>query len=733
MPVPDMELSLHRVESKEFKGTQRYRVELRFRDPNDEGAREPVWGESRFDFDALRSAQTDADTYGEALTRSLFADEALLAGFQDFRNRVYAAGGEDAALRLRLYVGPSAPELQTLRWETLRQPDTGRRLLTDQRVFFSRFLSGPDWRPVLLRAQENLRTLVVIANPSDIGDQATDEGGWPELPRLMVEEEERFARASLRDFNPTLLSTGEATASAIFDRLRDEFDILYLVCHGVLDESGEPWLILEGEDGRAQELSGREFAERLDDLKHRPRLIVLASCQSAGTGNASGPAAPTDAAAEEDDAASQRNHHALSACAPRLMRVGIPAVLAMQGRVLMSTVGKFMRVFFDELRRDGQIDRAMAVARGAVRDEPDSWAPVLYMRLLSGRIWYVPGFSSEGENEECWPALLARIDNRSCTPILGAGLLEPLIGSTREIARHWAEQHHFPMFPSDQDDLPQVAQYLSIVHEDFYLRDAFVRELLRQVGYEIGADEEDEDKWAVLRRALSEAGARLREANPSEAHRVLASLKCPLYVTTNPDSLLDDALKAAGKEPRTELCRWREGVAWSPSVFDEAGTGVEDDDEDKGYMPRVKQPLVYHLFGHLGLPDSLVLTEDNYFDYLIGVSRRGKENPIPQVVRTALTGTALLFVGFKIDDWDFRVFFRSLMNQEGRVLLKRFKHVAVQVDPESERFLDPERARHYLKQYFVGADIYVYWGSTADFIAELRKRWEPFIRVEAKA
>ena len=36
----------------------------------------------------------------------------------------------------------------------------------------------------------------------------------------------------------------------------------------------------------------------------------------------------------------------------------------------MTTVARFMPVFFRELQRDGQIDRAMAAARGAVRDRP---------------------------------------------------------------------------------------------------------------------------------------------------------------------------------------------------------------------------------------------------------------------------------------------------------------------------------------------------------------------------
>jgi hypothetical protein len=40
-----------------------------------------------------------------------------------------------------------------------------------------------------------------------------------------------------------------------------------------------------------------------------------------------------------------------------------------------------MPVFFGELLKDGQIDRAFAVARGKVRQQPDSWMPALFLRL----------------------------------------------------------------------------------------------------------------------------------------------------------------------------------------------------------------------------------------------------------------------------------------------------------------------------------------------------------------
>jgi hypothetical protein len=77
-----------------------------------------------------------------------------------------------------------------------------------------------------------------------------------------------------------------------------------------------------------------------------------------------------------------------------------------------------------------------------------------------------------------------------------------------------------------------------------------------------------------------------------------------------------------------------------------------------------------------------------------------------------------------MDDWNFRVLFRSIMSQEGRRRRSRYAHVAAQIDPEGGRIMEPERARHYLESYFQDADISIFWGSVEDFVRELLSRWE---------
>ena len=139
------------------------------------------------------------------------------------------------------------------------------------------------------------------------------------------------------------------------------------------------------------------------------------------------------------------------------------------------------------------------------------------------------------------------------------------------------------------------------------------------------------------------------------------------------------------------------------------------------------QPLIFHLFGRLTDLRNSVITEDNYFDFLIQFWKQ--KEALPAVLRAALTNSSLLFLGFRMDQWDLRVLFRSLLAQEGSRRRGKHMHVAVQVDPDDDHIVNPERARHYLAKYlseFSDADISLYWGSAEDFLRELRGKWAAF-------
>jgi hypothetical protein len=688
MAIVDVKIALRR------RDADSYAVELSSTQPeSDTEIMSEQPGVARLDRAALLALHDDPAAYGAALARSLFATPATLAEFN--AARAVADSGE-LPLRLRLQIDAGCPELHELRWETLGDPAGERPLILGQRVRFSRYLASADWRRVQLRPRAALRALVAVAAPAGLdayGLAAIDPAA--ELAR---------AREALGDIPvAALVEPGQATLDGIVAALRDghggqsQFDILYLVAHGAIVE-GEPWLFLANAEGQLDRALGAELAQRIGELAAVPRLVVLASCESAGSGGRTADGAP------------------LAALGPRLARAGVPAVVAMQGQVSLATAAAFTRAFFGQLQKDGQIDAAVAVARGAVRDAPDAWMPVLFMRLRSGQIWYEPGFTGEKPLEK-WPALLNRINDGQCTPILGEQLAELIVGSPREVARGWAREYGFPLAPHQQGELPYVAQYLSVNQDPEYPRDALVRATRKAILERYKADLPPAlaTPRAPLPKLFAEVARIRRERGLPDPYAALAALPCALYVTVAADTLLEEALKSAGKEPQSEICRWNdELVANVTSVF-----------ADESYTPDEFKPLVFHLFGAFTETSSLVLTEDNYFDFLIGATRN--RDLIPQPVKTALADSALLFLGFRLEDWSFRVLYRSLMSAQGGARLKRYANIAGQVLPEESQFLAPQGAARYLESYFQGANISIFWGSADDFSGELRGRWEQFL------
>lgn len=688
----DLEVGLHR------RNVDYYEVQLRISQLDSDADISPPQNGPQLvhlDLERLRSLESMDIDYGRELSKSLFKDERVHQAFAGARA---AAQSHNQALRFRLIIGPSAPELHSLQWEKLQDPDQDSSLVANEQILFSRYLSSFDWRPVCLRPQAKLSALVVIANPDDI---AKFRPGGRILPALKVADELAQAKAFLGNDIPVkeLLSGGKATLKNLCADLREGYDILYLVCHGALIE-GEPWIWLEDDQGHAAKVSGQEIVENLRNLPQRPRLVVLASCQSAG-----------------DGAGGVRGAGgALAGLGPRLAEAGIPAVLAMQGDITEETVSKFMPVFFQEMQRDGEIDRAMAVARSAVHKQLDWWMPVLFMRLKSGRLWYAPGFAEDRQTLETWPALIMQIEAGKCTAVLGPGLNEEILGCPREIAQRWAETYNFPMAPHQRDDLPQVAQFLATKLAPTFPTLALEKLLRSELAHRFyDGTLPSELQRASFTSVLSDVGKRLRDSKSSEPHAVLASLPLHIYLTATPDNLLTEALRAAGKDPQVAICPWKEDLVKLPSVFS----------EKPAYEPTEDQPLVYHLFGRFKEtprePDSLVLTEDDYFDYLIGLTKN--IDLIPEEIQRVMADSALLFLGFQIDDWDFRVLFRSLMSLEGSTRLRLYANVAVQIDPEAGRLMNPKLARRYLEKYFDDAKISIYWGRPEDFILELQKRF----------
>lgn len=692
----DLEIGLFRQEAGG------YAVELRFRRPDDEADRAAVRGLTLIDTDELLAQQDKPAVYGKLLVDGLFADTAVR---KEFDNACTAAAAQGRKLRLRLAVDRSAPLLHNVRWEMLHHPATNSPLALSDQFLLSRFLAGSDWGTVRLRPKGNLRALVVVANPDGLAQ-------YPDLGPVAVKDEVARARQALGAIfvEPPLVTdvvnATRVTIPALITALRRGYDILYLVCHGVHRDKPTPYgppdtyLYLDKEAGGVDIVGGANLITALRDLDAtlRPSLVILASCQSAGTGHS------TDGGL-------------LAALGPRLTQeASIPAVLAMQGKVTMPTVAAFMPTFFSQLADHGQIDRALIAARTAVSNQDDWWTPALFMRLRGGRLWYTPRLASDKGEYAAWDDLTAAIEGGKCTPILGPGLIDFLLGTPQEIAARWAEAAGFPLAPEQVRHLPQVARYLATMQSSAYPSTQFTRYLRAELWRRHPDKLAGQAKTAELTQLIQVVGQQRRQANAAEPYRVLAGLPIPIFITANPDALLVDALREAGKDPQEAICPWSEAIQQpvAPKLADPT------------YKPSVEAPLVYYLFGALSQPDSLVLTEDDYFNFLIWVSKdrtRGEGAKILKDVSKAWSSNALLFLGFQVMDWDFRVLLHSMIDAEAGLHPKRHSSVAVQIRPEEGPFLQPERAARFLEQYLSHfrdtIKMNIYWGSHEDFISAL--------------
>jgi hypothetical protein len=704
----DLEISLSST------GGSRYRVQVRYLNDSDDAFQPAATGEARLDPGEFHSLSPEA--YGRLLADRLFETPMVRERFLLARQDTYARTKDRTGLRVRLWFDPGTEQLHSLRWETLCDPPQDEAavqapLSTQDLVPFSRFVASWNNRRVRLRPKGQLRALVLIAAA------AIQEGNGepPALVSVDVDAEWARVRTTLHGLPVRLLARAEdadgpPTRQGLLDALVERsYDIVFIVCHGVFDQDG-PFLVLETAKGERDDLPGSVLVEALAGLPEAPRLVVLTACQSAGSGRS------TD----------NRSHLALG---PELVRAGVPAVLAMNGKVSVPTADAVYASFFAELLLHGCVDRAMATARRTIKgkDRPDWWMPTLYMRLLAGRIWSVPHLSER--DKEPYEELSMSLQSEACTPIVGPAVLEPVWGMPRTVASEWAERRGFPLTPHRSDELPLVAQYLArrrkgIANRTFVVQtwlQAMEESLIKRwpdlaTGVDGLADLVPARRVASL---VSAAGARLRQ-DDLDPFRLLARLPVEVYLTATPDPLLADALRAADppRPPVVDYARWTDALEGKSRAFDEA---------DKDQRISREQPLVFHLFGTLAEPDSLVLTEDDFFDYLIHVVKDTNNTAIPNLVRTAWSQHALMLLGFDLDDWTFRALYRAIVHEPGHLL--RMKQgtlsAAVQLTPDEERNLRPQSALQYLEQVFGSESISLSWSEPRDFLREVWQRLPP--------
>jgi len=630
---------------------------------------------------------------GLALRELLLADPAV-------REAWIEARAQAPQRRIRLWIDAGAAELHTLPWELLQ--DEGKVLSASSDTPFSRFLPVKlPWRGAL--EGRTIRVLVAISNPDDL--EAVHG-----LSGLTVAEERAAldavgADAASADSDGYTLDltyleppiTLERLEAALREGLEAQapYAILHYVGHGAYNaRQQQAVLYLQDDTGNAQLVSDDALVSMLARQDTRPQLVFLAACQSATRSTAD----------------------AFLGLGPKLVAVGVPAVVAMRDFVSIESARKLNGVFYRRLAQHGQVDRALNEARSTLltAGRPDAAVPVLLTRLESGQLW---GAEADARGEMLgdrnprifWAGLVKYIQTGKCTPIIGPRARAQWLPDPTDIARAWAAEYGYPF--SDKSNPVGLAQYLAISQgEDFpryELLEAMRTMFEQRVPEPLRAGRQYNDLAELVEMVGWQT---LTTGSPHDVHAVLASLNLPLYLTTNADNFMTEALKAQGKQPVREICRWNEALEGLPSIFD----------DDPNYTPTPERPLVYHLFGNEEEIASIVLTEDAHLEFTTNIAADMKR--IHPCIWAALANSSLMFLGYRLNDWGFRVLLRGLIAPQQQ--RRRFKHVGVQLEPDDVLDDDLPAVHEFMRSYFQGNDINVYVGTVLQFVAELREYWE---------
>jgi hypothetical protein len=289
-------------------------------------------------------------------------------------------------------------------------------------------------------------------------------------------------------------------------------------------------------------------------------------------------------------------------------------------------------------------------------------------------------------DEPAWDTLVDGVIAGACTPFLGAGVACPHLPTGGELAETLAKKFEYPL--DDPTNLPRVAQYIATPPRDPPFAKRRVQEQI----------EERRDHFITT------------QGKPfPENYQMLANLKLPIYLTTNYDDFLSRALAAAGRSPQVQVCRWH------TQLLDLLG-------DYPVVEPTPEEPFVFHLHGELSIPSSLLVTEDDYIDFTVSLGQPGDGSVIPHRIIRALATTALLFVGYSLEDWNFRVLMRQLMKQQKVQRTQAPRSYSIQLSDTNIPREKRDQAERFLADYLGAETIGIHWGEAGPFLEQLDKR-----------
>lgn len=306
---------------------------------------------------SLHEHEQEIRDFGISLFNSLIHGEVRV--LYDEKKRDAFRNGK--SLRLRLNILP--PELVILPWEILCDERNSGYLCLER-------------KPSIVI----VRTIDHEASQRSLGERPLHILGMAvspaTLPPLDIEKEQHTIQEALQSLIAQQQvqlqwKPGRYTALEEIRSAAERYDVFHFAGHGIWDERSERGqLAVEGER-RLPRYVPADHWHRF--LQASTRLVVLNACETA-FGN---------------------RFNSFSNIAYSLIKVGFPAVIAMQFKITDTASLRFSKAFYTSLARGESVDEAIMAAREAIylaneETNPLDWAAPIFFSSSSTPIYLLP-------------------------------------------------------------------------------------------------------------------------------------------------------------------------------------------------------------------------------------------------------------------------------------------------------------------------------------------------------
>lgn len=320
----------------------------------------------------LALALVEEDRVNEDLLRNLGRQlyELVFPGpiHTHFNQTEAVARREQKNIRIRLTI--ESDKLACLPLEFMYRDEGGYFIAANPATVLSRYLNLPMPQERGKKQEEPLHLLIIIANPTD-------------QTQLDVDNWEQIILGSLANPIRGGLITTKTVKLATFEQIRDALlekqpDIVQFVGHGTYLNARGYLALVDTRTNMTWLVDDARFANIFLGSDGPPGLVLLATCESARSDSPQG----------------------FLGIAPQMVQRGIPAVVAMQYPILVSSAEIFLENFYRALAERKPVDWAVQQARNAVSikrglDNREFATPVLYMRAKDGNVFGSPSESTD--------------------------------------------------------------------------------------------------------------------------------------------------------------------------------------------------------------------------------------------------------------------------------------------------------------------------------------------------